>query len=284
MNDATTQPVWSKLGLIAGGGDLPLEIARAVGSGRLHVISLKGMVDRDFSDFETSEFSVGQFGHVIRALKQAECDAICFAGYVPRPDFKTLRVDAHGVGLLPKVVAAARRGDDALIRVIVGEFEKAGFSVLGADDLLSELVPEAGVIVASESLQAHREDIGKAHDMAARIGALDIGQGVVVARGVVLAVEAQEGTNLMLERVASLPETVRGHAAERAGVLAKCPKPIQERRVDLPTIGVETVRLCARAGLAGIVLEAGGALILHRKKVIEAAEQEGLFLIVEAPL
>ncbi|MFP4520486.1 MAG: LpxI family protein, partial [Oceanicaulis sp.] len=116
------------------------------------------------------------------------------------------------------------------------------------------------------------------------IGAEDIGQGAVVAGGLVLAVEAQEGTDQMLARVASLPEAVRGTADARAGVLAKRPKPVQERRIDLPVIGVSTVQGAARAGLAGIAAPAGGALILGRDSVARAADAAGLFVwIVDEP-
>lgn len=272
---------WRKLGLIAGGGDLPREIADALAGRPLFVVRVRGHAEEDFADLDSVEHSVGEIGGIVKSLKAAGCDAICFAGYVTRPDLKTLRVDARGLKLLPRVIAEGRKGDDAILRVVVGEFERAGFAVIGADSLLGSQAVEPGRLGTAEADEMALADAEKAMAIAAEIGRLDIGQGAVVADGLVLAVEAQEGTNAMLERVAALPQALRGRAGERRGVLAKRPKPIQERRVDMPTIGVDTVERCAAAGLAGIVLEAHGALIVRREEVIRALDRNGLFLLVQ---
>ena len=123
------------------------------------------------------------------------------------------------------------------------------------------------------------KDIDRALAVARAIGQMDIGQGAVVVRGLVLAVEAQEGTDGMLARCAELPAALRGSAGAPIGVLAKAPKPIQERRVDMPTIGVATVMAATRAGLAGIVGEAGALLVIDRAAVIRAADSLGLFVL-----
>ncbi|BDW99654.1 LpxI family protein [Maricaulis maris] len=277
-----TEPGWTKLGLIAGGGDLPLEILKAQAGRPIFVVALRGFVDRDYSSTDHVSISVGEIGGIIKALKAAGCDAICFAGYVTRPDLKSLKMDARGLIMVPRALAAGRKGDDAVIRVVVDEFERAGFAVVGADSLIGQGGLPAGVIGVADNIDAHREDAAKAMAVAADIGRLDIGQGAVVANGIVLAVEAQEGTNAMLERVAGLPAPLRGSPEHPFGILAKRPKPIQERRVDLPTIGVDTVERCAAAGLAGIALEADGALIVDRDGVEAALERHGLFVLVEA--
>jgi DUF1009 family protein len=280
MTEASTEEGWTKLGLIAGGGGLPREILNARAGEPVLVVRLTGFADEDFSDTEMAAHSVGEIGAIIKSLRAAGCDAVCFAGYVTRPDFKTLRLDAGGLKLLPRVLAAGRKGDDAILRVIVGAFEQAGFKVVGADSLLARGMLEAGRLGAAEPDEAALSDADKAMHVAAEIGRLDIGQGAVVADGLVLAVEAQEGTNAMLERVAALPEALRGTPQARRGVLAKRPKPIQERRIDLPVVGVDTVRLCDAAGLAGIVLEAGGALVVDREAVIRELDARGLFMLV----
>lgn len=141
-----------------------------------------------------------------------------------------------------------------------------------------DLMLNEGVIGAVAMSDDHRNDALKACETAAAIGALDIGQGAVVARGVVLAVEAQEGTDAMLERLIDLPTELRGTLQARVGVLAKLIKPTQDIRVDLPTIGPETVRLAAAAGLAGIVAEAGGAFVIDREETIAHADMAGLFI------
>jgi hypothetical protein len=281
MTDTPEAADWTKLGLIAGGGALPREILRALDGRNVRVVRLKGFADDTFDDADMVEHSVGEIGAIVKSLKQAGCDAVCFAGYVTRPDFKTLRLDAGGLKLLPRVLAAGRKGDDAILRVIVDAFERSGFAVVGADALLAQSPLQAGCLGRTRPDETALADADKAMHVAAEIGRLDIGQGAVVADGLVLAVEAQEGTNAMLERVAGLSEALRGTPEARRGVLAKRPKPIQERRIDMPTIGVDTVRLCDAAGLAGIVLEAGGALVVDREGVVEALDRSGLFLLVK---
>jgi DUF1009 family protein len=270
------------MGLIVGGGDLPLEIALALADSNPFIIRVKGFAQERYEAFEQATFSVGQIGGMIKALRAAECDAICFAGYVTRPKLKDLQMDPRGMIMVPKALAAGKKGDDALLRVVVDEFESAGFAVFGANELLDQLVPQLGVIGAQHPRSDHQLDIDKAVQTARSIGEMDIGQAAVSVDGIILAVEAQEGTNAMLERVAGLPQALRGATGTRCGVLAKIPKPIQERRIDLPTIGSQTVELCVKAGLAGIVLEAGGALIVDRTRVIEMLDEAGLFLIAQA--
>lgn len=270
---------WSRLGLIAGGGELPVHVAEAAGrDGRLGcVVALKGFAQPERYASPVT-VGLGQLGAVLKALAAADCDAVCFAGIVPRPDFSSLKLDMKAMASLPKVLAAAPRGDDALLRAVVRIFEAEGLAVVGADEIASELAAREGLVGAIGPDDQGRMDALKALQIAAVIGAEDIGQGAVVADGLVLAVEAQEGTDAMLMRVAGLPQAVRGAGAAPRGVLAKRPKPGQERRVDLPVIGVSTVEGAARAGLAGIAVPVGGALVLGRDAVAAAADAAGLFV------
>ena len=159
-----------------------------------------------------------------------------------RPDFAALKPDLRGLTWLPGAVMAARKGDEALLRFLMDEFEKEGFAIEGAHEVMGELTLAAGPLGAPcAAATAHGADIAKAIEVARAIGALDIGQGAVVCDGLVLAVEAQEGTDAMLRRVAELPAELRGAPGRRRGVLAKVAKPIQEERVDLPTIGLATI-------------------------------------------
>lgn len=278
---ASTQ--WTRLGILAGGGDLPLELALASQDSNPFVVTLNGHADRDYSAFDHQDMSIGQIGGIAKVLKAAGCDTLCFAGYVQRPDIKSLKLDTRGLIMVPKALAAGRKGDDALIRVVVSEFEGQGFAVVGADQVLSALAPTLETGMDAPVDGPHRDDIAKACQIARKMGSLDIGQGAVVANGLVLAIEAQEGTNAMLDRLTSLRAEIRGTPDKRCGVLAKMPKPMQERRVDLPTIGLDTVERCAAAGLAGIALEAGSALILERDAVERALKAHNMFLaIVEA--
>ncbi len=274
-----------KLGLIAGGGSLPVEIAEhCQRSGRpLFVIRLKGFAGAGLEPFAGAEVGLAELGKCFKALKRAGCKAVCLAGQVNRPDFATLMPDLRGLAALPAAIAAARKGDDALLRMLVAEFEKEGFAVEGAHEVMDDLGLPAGPLGRHSPALEHQADIDHALQVARAIGRLDAGQAAVVCRGLVLALEAAEGTDALLARVADLPEALRGRPGAPAGVLAKAPKPIQETRVDLPTIGPATVEAVARAGLAGIVGEAGRLLVLDRDAVIALADGLGLFIVgVEA--
>lgn len=270
-----------KLGLIAGGGRLPLEVAQdCVTAGRpLFIIRLKGFADSHLAEYPGADVGIAELGKCFKTLKREGCKSVCFAGEVKRPDFKALKPDLRGLAALPGAIAAARQGDDGLLRFLIREFEGEGFKVEGAHEVTGGLALPEGPLGAIAPSAEHREDIQRALHVAREIGRLDVGQGAVVVRGLVLAVEAQEGTDAMLRRCAELPLTVRGSPEAPLGALAKAPKPIQERRVDLPTIGLATVHRAAKAGLAGIAGEAGGVLVLDREAVIEAANELGLFIV-----
>jgi UDP-2,3-diacylglucosamine hydrolase len=269
------------LGVIAGGGDLPRRlIERVVADGRrVFVLGVAGFVDPQLLlDFPGAQVSIGEIGRQMDLLRREGCAELVFAGVVKRPDFSQLKLDVKGALLLPKVLAAARQGDDALLRIVVQTFEAAGFNVLGAETVVGALAAPAGAIGSLSPADGDWLDIRTAARAAAAIGALDIGQGAVSCDGVVLALEAQEGTDLMLRRCAELPAALRGAPGARRGVLVKRPKPGQERRIDLPTIGEATVRGAAAAGLAGIAVEAGAALVLNREAVAALADELGLFI------
>ena len=269
-----------KLGLIAGGGALPAEVAdycRRAGRDYF-VIRLKGFAEPAMAAHPGADVGMAQLGKCMKLLRQEGCRAICFAGTVKRPDFATLMPDVRGMAALPGIIAAARKGDDALLRRVVQEFEKDGFVVEGAHEVEGGLTLPAGPLGRHAPGAEHHADIARAMTVAREIGRLDVGQGAVVCEGLVLAVEAQEGTDAMLRRVAELPAAVRGSAEKRRGVLAKAAKPIQETRIDLPTIGLGTLQRAARAGLAGIVGEAGHVLVVDREQVMAMADDLGLFV------
>ena len=274
-----------KLGLIAGGGTLPVEIAQhCERSGRpLFVIRLKGFAGAALQPYAGAEVGLAEIGKCLKALRRAGCRQVCLAGDVARPDFASLVPDFRGLTLLPKVIAAASKGDDALLRVMVEVFEMAGFKVQGAHEVMDDLALPAGLLGGPEPSAENLSDARRALQVARAIGQLDIGQAAVVAHGLVLAVEAQEGTDAVLARVTELPAHLKGRPGAGAGVLAKAPKPIQETRVDLPTIGLATIHGVARAGLAGIVGEAGRLLVLDREAVIALADELGIFVLGVAP-
>lgn len=269
------------LGLIAGGGRLPVEIVARRRAAKLptFVVRLSGMAGPELAGESGVELGITKLGRITEALKGAGCDSVCFAGLVTRPDFGSLVPDVKDLPLAPGVISAARRGDDALLRHLLTHFEKAGLRAVGAHEAAGGMTLPVGPMGRLDISGEARADAEKALRVARAIGELDIGQGAVVARGLVLAVEAQEGTDAMLARVATLPESVRGVSQTRLGVLAKAAKPIQDLNADMPTIGVATVHAAATAGLAGIVAEAGRTLLIDREAVASAADRLGMFVV-----
>nr|WP_314436182.1 UDP-2,3-diacylglucosamine diphosphatase LpxI [uncultured Brevundimonas sp.] len=272
--------LYGKLGLIAGGGDLPAAVAaRCDAEDReVFVVRLAGFADSHLTRWPGAEFGMAQIGAILKALKSEDCTAVCLAGIVSRPDFKTLKPDLKGASLLPSIIAAATKGDDALLRKILSVFEGEGFAVEGADDILGGETLSEGALGRVNPTSEQLSDLKKALHVAEKSGELDIGQGAVVVDGLVLAVEAQEGTDSMLARVAGLPLDLRGSSGEPKGALGKAPKPIQDLRVDMPVIGPRTVELAAAAGLAGIGGVSGRLILIDRAAIIEAADRLGLFV------
>lgn len=272
----------ARLAIVAGGGDLPRRVAeQARRAGRNpFVVGLKGFVDPALLvEFGGPELSVGELGRLIQLMKAEGCEEMVFAGSLKRPDFGSLKLDLKGAQSLPRILAAARKGDDALLRSVMDVFADAGFRIIGADDVLGDLRVGAGPLGTISPLPEHWADIRRAAEVARISGSLEIGQGAVSCGGLILAVEAQEGTDRMLARIPELAEEIRGTPASRRGVLVKAAKPQQERRIDLPTIGLATVSGADRAGLAGIAIEAGAALVVDRQSVAAAANAAGLFIV-----
>jgi DUF1009 family protein len=271
----------SRLAIVAGGGDLPRRVAeQARRSGRdPFVVGLKGFVEQALlADFGGPELSVGELGRLIQLMKKEGCEEMVFAGSLKRPDFASLKLDLKGVQSLPKILAAAKKGDDALLRSVMDIFADAGFRIIGAEEVLDDLRVVAGPLGAISPTAEHWPDIRRAAEVAKVSGSLEIGQGAISCAGLILAVEAQEGTDRMLARIPELAPEIRGTPDARRGVLVKRPKPQQEMRIDLPTIGVTTVEGAARAGLAGIAVQAGAALVVDREAVAAAADAAGIFI------
>ncbi len=268
------------LGILAGLGDLPVQVAAAARErGQpVYILRLKGFVEPQLADYPGEIVALAELGKIYSAFRKAGCRQICFAGIVKRPDLAALKPDLKGLSLLPKVIAAASQGDDALLQLMVKSFEAECFEIIGADVAAGLLQAASGLFAGAPPDETSLGDLRKAAHIASQLGRLDIGQGAIVCRGLVLCVEAQEGTDCMLARCADLPDAVRGTIESPHGVLVKRPKPQQDRRIDLPTIGLATLNGAYQAGLKGIGYEAGGALLLNADALHERATELGLFL------
>ncbi len=274
--------VTGPLGIIAGQGPLPrvlAELASAHGI-PLHIVAIRGEADENIEHFPHTWIKWGEIGKLFAALEGSGCTDIVIIGGVNRPDFENVRVDFGAIKTLPFLLSLAKGGDDHVLSRVVGFFEDKGYRVHGAGDVAPELLAQEGKLSAKAPSADDMADIQAAFNVVRALGRLDVGQGAVVARGRVLAVEAAEGTDAVLERCAELRKLGRTRGA-RSGVLAKAPKPGQEERVDMPTIGPKTVRLAAAAGLAGIAMAAGHVLMAERAATIEAANENKLFLFGE---
>jgi DUF1009 family protein len=271
----------SVLGLIAGGGELPRAVAHAVkASGReIYIVGLLGSLTEDWTNAFQHEFlSPGEPGRIIRTLKDHGVEQVLLCGKVDRPKFNELKLDAKGMLLLPKAIAAARQGDDALLRFIVGICEDEGLTALSVAEAAPALVAEQGPLGRLMPDSEHRADIARGLEIVRTLGTLDVGQAAVVCDGLALAVEAAEGTDAMLARIGNLRESLRGTPDKKRGVLVKALKPLQDAKTDMPVVGVATVRNAHAASLAGIAVEAGQALILDKAAVAAEADQLGLFV------
>ncbi|MAK61968.1 MAG: UDP-2,3-diacylglucosamine pyrophosphatase [Ponticaulis sp.] len=270
-----------KLGMIAGSGDLPQVVAnhRRTVDEHVHVLLIKGFEQPWVADFSHDICGIAELGKMVKSLKAQNCDTLTLIGNVKRPDFGKIKADLKGMSLLPRIIRAAKKGDDALLRTMVEIFEEEGFRVIGVQDLLEDLVLPPVRLTDAEPSTELADDVRRAFDIAGVIGSEDIGQGCVVCSGLVLAVEAQEGTDEMLKRVARLPSEIRGTEDQRRGVLVKRPKPIQEQRVDLPVIGPSTIRLAATAGLVAVCGVENGALWVAKEESVALAESLGVSLI-----
>ena len=263
-----------KLAIVAGGGDLPWllrEACRTVGRDPLF-IALTGEVDEDRLPKPDTWLNLGSWGKNLEFLHANGIEELVFAGSVRRPDFKNLNPDSRGVRFLAKL-GMAWFGDNSILTSVLKELEQEGFRIISPDSLLDTFLSREGNYSKRSPSGSDWEDIRRGINVIREIGGQDIGQAVVIQEGIVLAVEAAEGTDEMIKRCKRLGEQGTG------GVLVKFPKPGQDRRVDLPTIGVGTVETAKEAGLAGIAVEVGGALIIGPEETTCSADEAGLFLV-----
>ncbi|MBV9655755.1 MAG: UDP-2,3-diacylglucosamine diphosphatase LpxI [Acetobacteraceae bacterium] len=266
----------SRLGIIAGGGVLPARVAAAArASGDdVFLVGLDGYAEpATFARFPHEMVRLGAAGRILSVLRERSCQRVVLIGTVRRPSLLDLRPDAEGTRILARIGRAAFAGDDGLLAAVIRVLRDEGFEVIGAHDVLRNALAPYGVQGCIQPDDAALADIARGVEVANALGRADVGQGCVVQQGIVLAVEAAEGTDAMLARCAGLARSGPG------GVLVKLVKPGQERRADLPTLGLNTVRAAASAGLRGIAYEGEGALFDDRDAAIEAADAEGLFLI-----
>jgi len=270
------------LALICGAGTLPLAVADFVSARGRQVLlfPLHGIAKpEDYAGRPHTWVRIAQFGTFARAARAAGCHELVLIGSLVRPAFWQLRFDLTTLRLVPRIAAAFRGGDNHLLSSGARLIEEQGFRVLGAHDVAPEILVPQGALGAVAPTQQDHDDIALGFDYLHATGAFDVGQAVVVAGKYVLAVEAAEGTDLMLARVAEMRASGRVRTPIGTGVLVKAPKPTQDRRFDLPSIGPLTVDGIVRAGLGGIAVAAGETVVAEPALLAQAADRAKVFVV-----
>jgi UDP-2,3-diacylglucosamine hydrolase len=270
------------LAIVCGSGGFPFVVADAAArQGRRAVLfALKGFADpAAVARYPHHWIALGQAGRLFRLARADGCRDVVIIGAVIRPAIWQLRLDALTVRLIPRIIRMLRGGDDHLLSDLARVFDEHGFRLIGAHEVAPEILLPEGTLGRHAPTVTERADIARGLALIAAAGHFDIGQAVVVADNRVLAIEAAEGTDDMLARVAALRQAGRVNLRSRSGVLVKAPKPGQERRLDLPSVGLRTVEGAARAGLAGIAVEAAGAITTDLQQLIRTADAAGLFIV-----
>jgi DUF1009 family protein len=277
------------LGIICGGGSLPLAVADAAArhGRRVVLFPVRGFAGLEAGRYPSHWIVLGALGRFFRLLRQEGCRDLVFIGSMTRPTFGRFRLgfalDLATIRRLPRIARAFRGGDDHLLAGIARLLEDEGFRMVGAHEVAPEILLPEGPLGTRVPGADDRVDIDRGLELLAATGPFDIGQAAVVAGRHVLALEAIEGTDRMLDRVATLRQEDRIRVPAGSGVLVKAPKPQQDRRFDLPTIGPETVESVARAGLAGLAAMAGAVIIAEPQRVAPLADERGVFVVGVKP-
>jgi UDP-2,3-diacylglucosamine hydrolase len=264
------------LGIIAGSGMLPRALAdKCAGLGRgSAVVALQGFakVD-DFAPYLRTALSIGRGRSMIRFFHEHGVREICLIGAVRRPSLWDVRPDFWTLSRVGPILLRGGLGDDGLLKAVRAIFENEGFTIKGIQDFLPELIATTGTLGTHQPDENHQRDILRGYHVARALGMVDVGQAVVVQGGIVLGVEGAEGTAELIRRCGALKRNGPGP------ILIKLAKPNQDRALDLPTIGPDTIAQVIHAGFSGIVVESGKTLMTDPSAMLSLADPAGLFIL-----
>lgn len=269
------------LAIISGYGSLPIEIAKvAIGNGRSpYMIGIEGEAEPGIEAFPHQTLPWGQIGRLFRLLKQFGITEAIFAGGVRRrPEFLKLKLDWGAVRSLPRVLVFMMGGDNTVLSGTIKIFEGHGVRIAGVHEIAPQLLAASGTIAGKKPAKQDLVSMRLAFQACKTLGQFDIGQACVAEAARVVAVEGVEGTDGMLERIVELRRVGRMPDEGKNGVLVKTAKPGQDLRADLPAIGPQTVAGVVKAGLKGIAVEAGHAIVLEREQTLAAAREAGIYI------
>jgi DUF1009 family protein len=267
--------------IVAGHGDMPMLLVKAAKRNGWDpvVFALAGEAEpENFSDCACFPIKWGEVGKLLRLIKDKGCRQVVMIGAIrKRPDYTAIRPDMGAVRLIPRILKIMRGGDDSVLQGVAGIFREKGVELLTPLEVAPELSAPEGILTRAAPDQSEQVNLNKAVEAARAIGRLDIGQAAIAVGERVVALEGVEGTDDLIARVADLK--AEGRLPKQGGTLVKCMKPNQDPRLDLPTVGPHTAEMAARAGLAGVGVEAGRALLAGRDETVSAFDRNGLFLI-----
>lgn len=268
-----------KLGIIAGSGALPRLVAEdcATRGQDYIIVQFEGVELGWLSGHPVISAAFEKPGKLFKALKAAGVATVTMGGAMGRPRLNPLRFDATGLRLAPVVMNAMKSGDNSTLRIVAALFEAEGFTVIGVHEAMPSLLASVGVPTATQPSDEDRADADRAAEIVSALGAVDVGQGAVVAQGLCLGLESLQGTDAMLRFVTQNPARLPDKKGSK-GVLLKRAKPGQDMRLDMPAIGPDTFTAAASAGLAGVVVQAGQTLVLGQAETVAHADELGLFL------
>jgi UDP-2,3-diacylglucosamine hydrolase len=273
------------LAILCGGGGLALEAARLARANGLEVflIGIVGSASSEIEAFPHVWVRLGEAGKLFAALREREIADMAIIGSVRRPEFSDLSLDWGAIKRAREIARLLRGGDDGLLNGVARLLELEGLRIVGPRDFAPQLLAPVGWIAGRAPDGAEDADIAFGAALLGALSPFDVGQGAVVAHARVLAVEAAEGTDAMLARVAEMRASGRLRSRGRAGVFVKAAKRGQDMRLDLPTVGLATIAAAASAELSGLAIAAGEVLIAERAAFASAAEAAGLFVVGWAP-
>lgn len=258
------------LALIAGRGKLPAVLVDTLREPP-YIAALEGNLPDVLAPDRI--FRIECLGSLLEEFRALGVTEVCFAGAIQRPYLDPSKIDAATMPLVPRMMAALQKGDDGALREVLAIFTDAGLAIRSPDELVTSLLPVRGIYSICRGDAHHEQDAERASEILRHMGPLDIGQSCVVHKGQVLAIEGRFGTDWMLESLRNRPDG-------QGGLYYKAPKPGQDRRIDLPVVGVDTVVAAKKAGLDGIVVEENGVMVLDLAAVERAVDELRLFFWV----
>ncbi len=265
------------LAIIAGRGQIPTMIIDKCQKENIkyQLFLLNGeKYENDYKEYSPIILKYGEVSKLIDIVQEENITNLIMAGGVTKPDFKSIKVDGKSAKLLTRILAKKLLGDESVLDSVVKFFEKEGLKVIKIQDFLDNIISKKGNLTKTGPSKEDKENINIAKNAINHFSKFDVGQSVIVAQKQIIAVEAAEGTDEMIKRSSSLDITYKNSA-----ILVKINKKNQSDKADLPTIGIKTIENCIKNGIKGIAIQSKLTLVLDKEKVIELANENGIFIV-----